>query len=131
MANLSPPITEYNFQESNNEKPWNILSIPTAIVEKANAKILWDTPIQLESVLENGADKIDIAVLDKQGKSWLLIEGTVCQEGRMKEKTSMKEEKHIDLRKGIKTLYKDHTVTQINVVFDFLGGYYTKMEKGT
>ena len=86
MANLSPPITEYNFQESNNEKPWNMLSIPTAIVENANAKIPWDTPIQLESVLENGADEIDIAALDKQGKSWLLIGGTVCLEGRMKEK---------------------------------------------
>ena len=59
-------------------------SIPTAIVENADAKILWDTPFQLES--ENGANKIDIAVLDKQGKSWLLIEGTVCQVGRIKEK---------------------------------------------
>ena len=30
------------------------------------------------------------------------IEGTVCQVGRIKEKTSMKQEKYIDLRKGIK-----------------------------
>ena len=35
----------------------------------------------------------------------------------------MKQEKYIDLRKGIKNLYKDHTVTQINEVFDL------KMEK--
>ena len=131
MGKQNVQAKEVYFQESNNEKPWNMQSIPTAIVENANAKILWDTPIQLESFLENAADKIDIAVLDKQGKSWLLIEGTVCQEGRMKKKTSMKQENHIDLRKGIKNLYKDHTVTQINVVFDFLGGYYTKMEKRT
>ena len=52
----------------------------------------------------------------------------VCQVGRIKEKSSMKQEKYIDLRKGIKNLYKDHTVTQIDVVFDFLG-YYIKMEK--
>ena len=41
----------------------------------------------------------------------------------------MKQEKYSNLRKGIKNLYKDHTVTQINVVINFLGGYYTKMEK--
>ena len=41
----------------------------------------------------------------------------------------MEREKYIDVRKGIKNLYKDHTVTQINVVFDFLGGYCTKVEK--
>ena len=32
----------------------------------------------------------------------------------------MKQEKYITLRKGIKNLYKDHTVTQINTVFDLL-----------
>ena len=41
----------------------------------------------------------------------------------------MMQEKYFDLRKGIKNLYKDHRVTKINVVFDFPGGYYTKMEK--
>ena len=60
---------------------------------------------------------------------WLLIEGVVCLVGWIKEKTSVKEEKYIDLQKGIKNLYKDHTVTQMEVVFDFRGGYYTKMEK--
>ena len=104
-------------------------SIPTAVVEKANAKILWDTLFQLERAPENGANKIYIAILDMQGKTWLLIEGTVCQVRRIKEKTPMKRKKYIDVRKGIKNLYKDHTVTQINVVFHFLGGYCTKVEK--
>ena len=103
-------------------------SIPTAVVENANAKILSDTPFQLERAPENGANNIDIAVLDMQGKTWLLIEGTVCLVRRIKEKTPMEREKYIDVRKGIKNLYKDHTVTQINVVFDFLGGYCTKVE---
>ena len=114
-------LQKYYFQESNNKKPWYMQSIPTAVVENANAKILWNTPFKLESAPENGVNKIDIAVLDKQGKPWLLIEGTVCHVGRVKEKTSMKQEKYIALRKGIKNLYKDHTVTQINAVFDFLG----------
>ena len=41
-------LEKYNFQESNNEKPWYMQSIPTAVEENANAKILWDTPFQLE-----------------------------------------------------------------------------------
>ena len=92
-------------------------STPAAIVENANTKILWDTPFQLESAAENGTNEIDIAALDKQGKLWLLIEGVVCLVGWIKEKTSVKEEKYINLQKGIKNLYKDHTVTQIKVVF--------------
>ena len=56
-------LQKHNFQESNNKKPWYMQSIPTAVVENANAKILWDTPFQLESAPENGANKIDIAVL--------------------------------------------------------------------
>ena len=103
-------------------------STPAAIVENANTKILWDTPFQLESAAENSANEIDIAALDKRGKLWLLIEGIVCLVGWIKEKTSVKEEKYVDLQKGIKNLYKDHTVTQMKVVFDFRGGY-TKMEK--
>ena len=64
-----------------------------------------------------------------QGKTLFLIEGTVCQVRRIKEKAPMKREKYIDVRKGIKNLYKHHTVTQINVVFEFLGAYYAKVEK--
>ena len=111
-------LQENNFHGSNNQRPWYMQLIPTAVVENANSKILWDNPFQLESALENGANKIEIAVLDKQGKSWLLIEGRV---GRVKEKTSMKQEKYIDLRKGIKNIQASHSISQINVVLDFLG----------
>jgi len=87
-------------------------STPAAIMESTNTKILWNTPFQLEIAPENGANEIDIAALDKQGKLWLLIEGAVCQVGWIEEKRSVKEEKYIDLRKGIKNLYNDHAVTQ-------------------
>ena len=33
-------LQKYNFQENNNEKPWYMQSIPTAVVENANAKII-------------------------------------------------------------------------------------------
>ena len=97
-------LQKSNFQECNNEKPWYMQSIPKAVVENENAKILWDTPFQLERAPENGANNIDIAVLDMQGKTSLLIEGTVCQVRRIKEKTPMKREKYIDLRKEIKNV---------------------------
>jgi len=53
--------------------------------------------------------------------------------GRIKEKTSMKQEKYINLRKGVKNLYEDHIVTQINIVYCIrlptVGGHGTKKEK--
>ena len=124
-TSITPGIRPFTLNNNNN----NQQTIPTAVMENAKAKILWDTPFQLEKAPENGANKIDIAVLDKENNLWLLMEGTVCQVGKIEEKTSLKQEKYNDLRKGIKNLYKGCKVTQINIVFDFLGGYHIKLEK--
>ena len=48
-------------------------------MENENAKILWDVPFQLQKAPENGANKIDMAVYNKQTNNWTLLEGTVCQ----------------------------------------------------
>ena len=40
-----------------------------------------------------------------------------------------KQEKYNGLRRGIKNLYKNHRVTQINIALDFLGGYHVNLEK--
>ena len=62
-----------------------------------------------------------------------MVEDTICQVGRIKEKTSMKQEKYINRQKGVNNLYKDHTVTQINIVYCIrlptVGGHGTKIEK--
>ena len=34
----------------------------------------------------------------------------------------------IDLRSGIKQMYPQHKVTQVNIVFDFLGNYYKDLK---
>ncbi len=38
-------------------------------------------------------------------------------------------EKYTELRAGIKQLYKSPSVKQINVVFDFLGGFHEELKK--
>ena len=90
-------------------------------MESENTKILWDVPFQLQKAPENGANKIDMAVYNKRTNNWTQIEGTVCQLGAIAFKTAKKQEKYTELRAGIKRqLYKNTSVKQINVVFEFL-----------
>ena len=110
-------------------------------MESENTKILWDVPFQLQKAPENGANKIDMAVYNKRTNNWTQIEGTVCPVGAIAFKTAKKQEKYTELRAGIKRqLYKNTSVKQINVVFEFLnksmlfsnfvGGYREKLRKG-
>ena len=50
-------------------------------MENENVKILWDVPSQLQKALENGANKIDMAVYNKQTNNYTLLGGTFCQVG--------------------------------------------------
>lgn len=99
-------------------------------MKNENAKILWGIPFQLQKAPENGANKIDMAVYyDKQTNNWTLLEGTVCQIGTLADKTLEKKETYQELRAGIKQLYKSTRVKEINIVFDFLGGYQEELRK--
>ena len=71
-----------------------------------------------------------MAVLDKDNSTWTLIEGTVCSVCTIRERSRLKEEKYTELRAGLRTMYRDFTTTQINIVYDFLGGYYPQLEQG-
>lgn len=60
-------LQQYNFEESDNEKPWYQQKPPSVVMKNENAKILWGIPFQLQKAPENGANKIDMAVYyDKQ-----------------------------------------------------------------
>jgi len=123
-------LYKYDFQENDNNKPWYQQSIPISVMENDKSKIMWNTPFKLERAPENGANKPDIAVMNKEDNTWLIIEGTICQVGKIAEKTTLKQIKYNDLRKELKNLYKDcREINQINIVFDFLGGYHVKLEK--
>ena len=123
-------LEKYNFRESDNEKPWYHERPPSAVMENENANILCDVPFQLQKAPENGANKIDMAVYNKQTNNWTLLEGAFCQVGTIADKTAKKQEKYTELRAGIKQLYKNTSVKQINIVFDFLERYHEELRKG-
>ena len=53
------------------------------------------------------ANRIDMSVWDEVKNKWYLLEGSVCQVGKKKEKTERKEEKYTELRAVIKDVYKE------------------------
>ena len=117
----------YDF-ENDHSKPWYEQRPPSAVIENDKAKIMWNTAFYLPEPPEDGANKIDMALHDIQKKEWLLLEGTVCGIGKIADRTSKKQMKYRDLRSGIKQMYPQHKVTQVNIVFDFLGNYYKDLK---
>ena len=71
-------------------------------MENENAKILWDVPFQLQKAPKNGANKIDMAVYDKQTNNWTPLEGTICHVGTIPDKTAKKQKNYTELRAAIK-----------------------------
>ena len=96
---------------------------PSEVMEKENVNFFGGVPFQLQK------NKIAMAVYDKQTDNWTLLEGTVCQVGTIEDKIVKKQEKYTELRAGIKQLSKSTSVTKINLVFDFLGGYHEELRK--
>ena len=101
------------------------------MIENDKAKIMWNTALYLPEPPEDGANKIDMAVHDIQKKEWLLLESTVSGIGKIADRTSKKQMKYRDSRSGIKQMYPQHMykVTQVNIVFDFLGNYHKDMAR--
>ena len=81
----------------------------------------------LEKPPEGGANKPDVIVHDKESNTWTLLEGTVCQVDRILERSKEKQAKYTELRAGIKREHKCTSVSQINIVFDFLGGHHEQL----
>ena len=77
---------------------------------------------------ENNTNKVDIAVMDKEKKTWLLMEGTVCGVGLISDRWKTKQDKYSDLRAGIRHQNPDYKVNHITVVFDFLAEYHQSLK---
>ena len=72
-------LSAYSFnEESDHKRPWYQQRPPIPVIENSIAKINWNIEFHTEKKPENNANKIVIAVMDKEKKAWLLIEGTVC-----------------------------------------------------
>ena len=66
-------------------------------------------------------------VLDKDKETWIIVEGTVCNTGCSHERTLYKQQKYTDLISGLKRLYPNHKVGQVNIVLDILEGYKKRL----
>ena len=120
-------LDKYNFQESDHGKPWYQQSLRRAVLENEKAKIYWNVPFILEKPPEDGANKRDVSVHDKETNIWTLLEGTVCQVDKIADRVKEKQTKYIELRAGIKREYKRTSLYQINIVSDFLGGHHEQL----
>ena len=66
--------------------------------------------------------------MDKEKKTWLLMEGTVCGIGPISDRWKTKQDTYKELRASIKHQYSDYKVSQVNVVFDFLAEYHQSLK---
>ena len=122
-------LNKYGFEESEINKPWYQQSLPQSVMENQKAKIYWDIHHYVTNCPSNNANKPDIAIFDKENNKWIIIEGTVCNIGKIQERELYKQAKYTELRAEIKRLYKVKEILQINVVFDFLAGYNKTLEE--
>ena len=107
--------------------PWYRQPPPTATVENSKAKIFWDVQHLLNTCPEEGANKPDIVVLDKEKDMAYVTEGTICEIGKSEERTPTKQKKYTGQRYELKRLHSLGTIIQINVVMEFVGGYHSKL----
>ena len=81
--------------------PWYRQPPPLATVENSRTKIFWDVQHLLSTCPEEGANKPDIVVLDKEKDMAYVIEGTICEIGKTEERTLTKQNKYTDLLYGL------------------------------
>jgi hypothetical protein len=88
-------LSVYGFDDlSDHNRPWYQQRPPTPVVENTQAKLIWNIEFHIRRKPENNANKIDIAIMDKEKKRWLLIEGTVCGIGLINDRIKLKQEKY-------------------------------------
>ena len=81
--------------------PWHKQPAPKPSVKNERAKILWDIPIYLDVAPENGANKPNIVILDKDKATWIII---VVKQLFAIQAVSMKE--HYINNRNIQTKYQ-------------------------
>ena len=87
-------LQKYGYQESDHSKPWYQQKQPQSVLENTTSKVQWNVPFHLKRTPSNVANRIEMSVWDKVKNKWHLLEGSVCQVGKIKEKTELKQEKY-------------------------------------
>ena len=76
---------------------------PESVSENVDYKIFWDFSIQNDRVIE--AQKTDLVVVDKKGRTCKIIDFAVPGDSRIEEKEKEKIEKYQDLRRELKKIW--------------------------
>ena len=63
------------------------------VIQNSLAKINWNIQFHMEKKQENNANMVDKAVMDKEKKTWLLIQGTVGGIGLISDRWKTKHDK--------------------------------------
>ena len=84
------------------------------------------TPVTLRTQQSN---KPYITEIDHEQKLIIPYEGTVCAVGKRHQKWSEKQNKCAECGAGLLNLYEGYSVKQVNIVFDFIGGYSKNLFK--
>ena len=68
-------LDKYGFEEPEVNKPWHQQSLPQPVMENQKAKIYWDIHHYVTNCLSNNANKLDIAIFDKENNKWITSKG--------------------------------------------------------
>ena len=101
------------------------LQLPLTKIKRAG------TTRATSSIIKSGQKDTEASIteIDREQKLIILYEGIVCAAGRRHQKWSEKQNKYAECRAGLLNLYEGYTVKQVNIVFDFIGGYSKNLFK--
>ena len=100
---------------------------PEGVAENEGVKVLWDMNIQCDNVIE--ARRPDIVIIDKKGKSCIIVDIAVPADVRVHEKERGKVEKYQDLRREIGRMWQLRKVHVVPVVVGALGSVTKEFDR--
>ena len=95
--------------------------------DNEKCKLLWDFSIQTNKKLDH--NRPDIVLVDKQSKSFLIIDVACPNDWRVESKQEEKVNKYLDLAFEIKKLWKMKRVKVVPIVIGALGTVPKKLEE--
>ena len=101
--------------------------VPEGAVENEQIKVLWDINIQCDNLIE--VRRLDLIVIDKKEKKGIIIDIAVPADLRVEKNEKGKVEKHQDLKKEIRRLWKLRNVEIVPVVIGALGSVSAEFDR--
>ena len=96
--------------------------------ENERADAYWDIPLYTDSTHVK-ANRVDATIVEEQSKTVSLIKMRCPWVEDIEEKAAEKTSKFGQLRWELQQKYREHRVTQYNIIMDVFGGYSRKVSK--